>query len=240
MDRIDLRIFAKDLRADPATILDIVRGVIQAYQTMYGGRPFVLDNRCPEAIRLFWHGPEQIGPLTYSPLTIVISVAKTVERFPLLSFIWGLPVLSLPALIREYQWLSSDIEEYGTRKLLKSTVSALTEILTNFEDTNLPDPNLAALQQGRAHHMMLSSSERANGPAPDYPPSYYPAESFQITLTSNKVEMRVLLSGGPAGQSKPLLDILVINQGHGGVARFAGWTAAELRANVVEPSSIPA
>ena len=69
---------------------------------------------------------EPFGP--YQPLVIEI-VAKRVRVRPLISFIWGFPVLSLRDLILEYRTRAAHVVEFAMRGMLRRTARSLTDML---------------------------------------------------------------------------------------------------------------
>jgi hypothetical protein len=88
-----------------------------------------------EQIRLYWPSKVTISGQEYTPLAIRLSLVRG-GPWPQLAFIWGLPVLSLRDLIREYDRRSAAVEEFGAKQGLRKTSTLLKEMLTEFD--NLP------------------------------------------------------------------------------------------------------
>jgi hypothetical protein len=88
-----------------------------------------------EQIFLYWPKKVTINSQEYTPLAIRISFVRG-GQWPQLAFIWGLPVLSLRDLIREYDRRSAAVEEFGAKQGLRKTSTLLKAMLTEFD--NLP------------------------------------------------------------------------------------------------------
>jgi hypothetical protein len=230
-----LKLYAKNPAADPAIVLELVSPIVTRYVTGHAST-FTLVAP-PGALLMYWTAQPSLPPLApYSPLAISISVARTVEGWPLLSFIWGNPVLGLRDLVREYQRRCAATEEFGTRAVLRATAAAVTEILTRAENPEPPNPAVVEMGQAAAHHLMISSQDYVNGPGADYPPSYYPANGYRIVMTANRPQLRAALTLPPSNADRTL-DLLVINQGHGDWGLFSDdrWTAADITTYLVAP-----
>lgn len=227
--------------ADPATILELVSPIIAECLQPNADRFNVIQDPDANAILIYWAEPQPIEPfmkepLAYAPLAIEISVIPPPAR-PLLSYVWGLGTLSLRDLVREYRRDAARIEEYGRRSRLRRTADTLVEIMTRAANPEPRNPALAAMRRGIGHHLMISSASLAVGPGGAYPASYYPDMAFEVLLTDNRPALRAALTlpampDPPADRS---LDLLVINQGHGGIGAFDHWSADDLRTYLVEP-----
>jgi hypothetical protein len=83
---------------------------------------------------------------------------------------------------------------------------------------------------------MISSDSLAIGPDGAYPAEYYPDRAFEVLLTDNREALRRELTLPPPepGVDRSL-DLLVINQGHGGIGSFDYWSADDLSRCLVAP-----
>lgn len=209
---------------------------------------------------LMWPTEEDFGDdFTYKPLIMEITVVK--GKWPKLDFIWGFPVLSLPELIADYIHRAANAGEYETKIRLRSTVTNLQDLLTRYEPPkfdrvsetqvvvqplggNAPvdphpgisDATFAALENATASYLMVSWHGRANGGAVDYPDSYPEDEQHLITVTD------MVTAGQSIGTLVPqvathVLELLVVNQGHGGVGHLFDGTidAQSVTDNLVRP-----
>jgi hypothetical protein len=221
--------------ASPQTMLELVSPLVDGWLQSNPGTFTAVADPQANAIRLYWSQPATIGTMTYAPLAIEI-VALPPPKRPLLSYIWGLATLGLRDLVIEYRQDAAAIEEFGRRRRLKESAAALTEIMTRAANPEPPNPALVALQHGTGHHLMISSAARAIGPDADYPASYYLPDfmAYQVTITPNQAAARNALTLG-ATQLDRVVDLLVLNQDHGGIGRFAQWNEAEIRSALVEP-----
>ncbi|HLT34643.1 MAG TPA: hypothetical protein VK034_00125, partial [Enhygromyxa sp.] len=70
----------------------------------------------------------------YKPMAIKIAVEPVVEGWPQLAFVRGLPVLGLRALIWAYKRRTGHIEETFTHRALRTSIEAMVDILTRFEN----------------------------------------------------------------------------------------------------------
>lgn len=171
--------------ADPAVMLEMVSPIVD--QCLGGGQllppiaPYVADGAQgnftrsddpqDHAIRLYW--PEMtIAPFTYTPLAVEI-VAEADPARPLLSWIWGLPMLGLPDLIRQYRRSAAETEEYGRRSRTRDTAASLADMMTSAANPEPPNPAIAALRDYRCSHLMISSASNAAARSAAYPRSYY-------------------------------------------------------------------
>ncbi len=160
--------------------------------------------------------------------------------WPLLSFIWAYPVLSLRDLILDYRRRAAAIMEFGVRTRLRETAAALSDLLMRAEN---PEPKPRDING----HLMISSQAMVFGPEADYPPAYFQTDNaIRIVLGSNREAVRnAILNRAPELPRPPLarrtpdLDLLVINQDRGGIegggGQFNGWSAQNLADNVVAP-----
>lgn len=167
----------------------------------------------PTVLRIRWRQEKSIPPFTYRPLAIEIVLHAGPER-PLLAYVWGMPVLSLPDLIREYRQSAAAIDEFGRRSRLRATADALVEILTRAADPEPPNTALAMLASGRAHsklmlaaawpeaapdpgrYLMISGAGNAVARRGTYPRVYHhPRDAaFEVTLTDNRPALRAQLT----------------------------------------------
>jgi hypothetical protein len=248
---VSLGLYLADAGANPAEAIALVAGAVGTYLATHPDT-FTLtrDDEAP-ALRLYWKGAEGIAPFDYAPLAVEIVVGP-VPRRPLLSYIWGLPVLSLRDLIFEYRREAAAIDEFGRRTRLRDTAAALTEILTGAVGPRIANPHLLRLGEGRdrtavaaagpvaaapagpGHYLMIASGSQQVARAGPYPASYRPDAAFEVTLTPNRPALREALTLG-SGAADRTLDLLVVNHGEGGLGRFAGWNAADLRTYLVDP-----
>jgi hypothetical protein len=84
------------------------------------------------SLLLYWRNPVTLGEFTYKPLVIKVSVQEQ-KVLPQLAFIKGLPVLDLRFLATEYRRRAAEIDEPGVRAVLKSSTTAVSEILSCFD-----------------------------------------------------------------------------------------------------------
>lgn len=223
--------------ADPAAILALVQPLVAdcLVNTMLD----LTSVTTAHAIRIYWADNQTIGDFTYQPLAIEIAVHLLPAR-PLLSYIWGMALLSLRDLVGEYRAEAARIEEFGRRAVLRKTAGALTEMLTQAANPEPVNPAIAALRKGDCHHLMISSAKNAVGRGAGYPRSYYqpygrqPYMAFQVTMTDNRPALATTLTLGAAPVDRTL-DLLVLNQGHGDMNDFAGWSSSDLRTYLVKP-----
>ena len=122
--------------------------------------------------RILYWGEMTIAPFTYTPLAVEI-VAEPEPTRPLLSWIWGLPMLGLPDLIRQYRGIAAETEEFGRRSRARDTAGALADIMTSAANPEPPNPAIAALRDYRCSHLMISSASNAAARSAAYPRSYY-------------------------------------------------------------------
>jgi hypothetical protein len=127
---VSIGLYFEGAHIDAATAMELVAPLVRNYIAAQPAPAlFYLDETMAGTLRIFWADPQRIEPFgAYHPLAIEI-VAKRVRERPLLSFIWGLPVLGLRDLIVEYQTRAAHIVEYSRRKELRNTAAALTEML---------------------------------------------------------------------------------------------------------------
>ncbi len=126
---VTIGIYFEGAQINAATAIELVAQLVRDYIAQQPAPLFYLDETVPGTLRIFWADPQTIEPFgPYHPLAIEI-VAKRVRERPLLSFIWGLPVLGLRDLIVEYQTRAAHIVEYTRRRELRATAAALTEML---------------------------------------------------------------------------------------------------------------
>ncbi|MCK6442927.1 hypothetical protein [Elstera cyanobacteriorum] len=233
---LSTRLFASTPNASRETLIELVQPVVQAYVAQHAG--VMVLNAEPQAgvLRVFWATPVPLGQLTYAPLVFDLTVAEPPDGWPQLSYIWGLPVLALRDLVKSYQRHTARIEEYGRRRSLRATTRAMMEIYTRANNPEPANPVLLALTDGQAPYLKLSSIQRNGGPPGDFPPSYFPAQAFGLTLTQTPGTLaHDLALPPPAAGVDRTLGLLVLNQGAGGWGTFATWTAQNLRDALVAP-----
>lgn len=245
---LSIGIYAENPNTDPTVVFDLIAPIVQSclLDPTFAGLFTAKFDLNKAYIRLFWTAPDtqltfgapgaSAIEADYAALAIEFVFGRKAAR-PLLSYIWGLPTLGLRDLIAEYRGETAEIEEYGRRLRLRETNDALIEIATRAILPQVENPAIAALRSGLAHHLMISSDSLAIGPGGDYPASYHAANmALKVMLTDNRPALRKALTLPPAA---PLvdrsLDLLVINQGHGGIGNFANWTSDQLRQNLVKP-----
>jgi hypothetical protein len=126
---VSIGLYFEGAHIDAATAMELVAPLVRNYIAAQLVPLFYLDETVAGTLRIFWADPKRIEPFgPYHPLAIEI-VARRVRERPLLSFIWGLPVLGLRDLIVEYQTRAAHIVEYSRRTELRRTAAALTEML---------------------------------------------------------------------------------------------------------------
>jgi len=126
---VTIGIYFEGAHINAPTAIELVAQLVRDYIAQQPAPLFYLDETVPGTLRIFWADPQTIEPFgPYHPLAIEI-IAKRVRERPLLSFIWGLPVLGLRDLIVEYQTRAAHIVEYTRRRELRATAAALTEML---------------------------------------------------------------------------------------------------------------
>jgi len=127
--KITIGLYYTDRAIDPAVAIELVKPLLAGFVAPQPGALFEMDDSHPGKLLLFQADPETIEPFgPYQPLVIEI-VAKRVRVRPLISFIWGLPVLSLRDLIIEYQTRAAHVVEFAMRGVLRKTARALTDML---------------------------------------------------------------------------------------------------------------
>jgi len=245
---ISIGVYSSNPHADPATMFEMLEGAVAHClgHVQFAGLFHLSADPAQQVIRLFWNqaqlslnfkpaGEEEFSE-DYAGLAIEFVVLPPPAR-PLMSYIWGLPVLGLRDLIGEYRSETAEIEEYGRRFRLRQTSEALAEIATRAIDPVINNPATAALRDGTGHHLMISSNSQAVGRVGEYPHSYGDANmDLKLVLTDNRAALRKALTLPPPGPGVDRsLDLLVINQGHGGIGRFERWTSEDLRNNLVRP-----
>jgi hypothetical protein len=251
---VSIGLYLGTLDADPAEALTLVTEAVATYMAKFPDYfSLVLDNE-RHTLRLYWKDADTIAPFRYTPLAVDIVVDPTPQR-PLLAYVWGMPVLGLRDLIREYQEQAAAIDEFGRRSELRRTTAALTAILTGAVEPRIALPALLPLGEDRyrgsasvgiraaevgasaagpGRYLMIGSANQEVARIGAYPPSYDPDAAFQVTLTENRPALREALTLG-AGPADRTLDLLVVNQGEGGIGRFAGWMADDLREYLADP-----
>jgi hypothetical protein len=227
-------LYSPNPEADPAVMLSLLEEPLAQYVALNPGTFTLEEQATPGSpIRLYWAQPHAFENGAYAPLAIEI-VAEPPPQRPLLSFVWGNPLLSLRGLIAQYRHWAADTTEYGRRKVLRRTAADLVEMLTSAENPEPLNPALVALRRDGCHHLMIGSDSNAVGESGLYPGSYYPDMAYEVTLTANREALlRQLTIGGPP--MPRTLDLLVINRGSGVRGGFAGWDSHDLTQYLVEP-----
>jgi hypothetical protein len=241
---LSIGIYISNPDADPLSVFDLVAPIVDNCLMQPGvvGQFECTSDPGKRFIRLFWSQADTVirfgggAQASYAALAIELVIVPPPAR-PLLSYVWGLPTLGLRDMIGEYRSMTAEIEEYGRRQRLRETCDALIEIATRAASPERNNPTITAMRQGTGHHLMISSDSLAIGGGADYPPSFHQSNlALKLLLTGNRSALRRALTMTPA---EPLvdrsLDLLVINQGHGGIGLFADWTSDELRDNIVRP-----
>jgi len=127
--KITIGLYCTDRATDPATAIELVKPLLAPFVDPQPGALFQMDDSHPGRLLLFAANVEIIEPFgPYEPLVIEI-VAKRVRVRPLISFIWGFPVLSLRDLILEYQTRAAHVVEFAMRGMLRRTARSLTDML---------------------------------------------------------------------------------------------------------------
>ena len=127
--KITIGLYYTDRAIDPAVAIELVKPLLAGFVAPQPGALFEMDDSHLGKLLLFAANLEIIEPFgPYQPLVIEI-VAKRVRVRPLISFIWGLPVLSLRDLIIEYQTRAAHVVEFAMRGVLRKTARALADML---------------------------------------------------------------------------------------------------------------
>ncbi|MBU2033509.1 MAG: hypothetical protein KKH37_07055, partial [Alphaproteobacteria bacterium] len=127
--KVTVGLYYTDRATDPATAIELVKPLLAPFVDPQPGALFQMDDSHPGRLLLFAANVEIIEPFgPYQPLVIEI-VAKRVRVRPLISFIWGFPVLSLRDLIIEYQTRAAHVVEFAMRGVLRRTARSLTDML---------------------------------------------------------------------------------------------------------------
>lgn len=235
MTYLSLGIYCALPGTDPATVLEVVQTAVQDCVAASGGvlqlGPGPLP---PGVVRIFWSEPMTVAPLAaYNAMAIEIIVHAEPPQRPLLSYVWGLAMLSLRDLIIGYQRRAAGIDEFGTRGRLTATIAALGEMLMQAANVEPPNLALAALARNDCHHLMISSWDNAVARSGDYPPNYLLGRAYLLTLTDNRPGFADNFHFDAVANRN--LDLLVVNQGHGDIENFAHWPADDLSTYVVQP-----
>ena len=158
---VDVKLFCHpDPRRDidRATVLEaLVRPLVEEYAATKKP-PFEFQFH-PDRIDVVWKDEVTIREVTYRPLVARIRVVK--EGWPLLAYVWGLPVLSLPDLIREYFSRASLHQDFLAEKRLKRTAALLTSLLTYFEANDAVDPDAVVVDPTDEVERVLGEIARA-------------------------------------------------------------------------------
>lgn len=196
---MSLGIYCARANTDAPTVLELVQPVIQQCLAETAGTLGFDDDHPapPNTVRVLWSEEMTFAPLgPYRPLAVEIGVHADPPRRPLLTYIWGVPVLSLRDLILGYQEHAAEIDEFGMRTRLTRTIAALSEMLMQAADVRPPDLTIQALSRDACHHLMISSTNYAVARDGEYPSSYQPDRAFQLMLTANKEAFAAQFSAG--------------------------------------------
>ena len=158
---VDLKLFCHpDPRRaiDPATVLEaLVRPLVEEYAATKNP-PFAFQFH-PDRIDVVWKDEVKIRDVSYRPMVARIRVVK--EGWPLLAYVWGLPVLSLADLIREYFSRASLHQDFLAEKRLKQTAALLTSLLTYFEANDAIDPDAVVVDPSNDVDKVLTEIAQA-------------------------------------------------------------------------------
>ncbi|WP_197711194.1 hypothetical protein [Azospirillum brasilense] len=188
-------------------------------------------------LAIVWNAETELAPFRYRPVAATVSVTAAAQGGPPPSLVNGLPVAALSETIRSVRQSVARTDDYAVHSRLAGTLNALTAASLRDGAPEGADPSVTALRQGRCRHLMLSSAELAQGAAADYPRSYYPDDAFRIVLGANPVEVGHWLSLPIGKAADRTLDLLVVNQGSGGIDRLSPgpWTVEAMVRNIVAP-----
>jgi hypothetical protein len=258
VDVVDITVFSKIADVTTKVIDMFLRPLVDTYVSQVDTPNFEIKADPAGNLHLFWPEEQDFGDgFKYKPRAIRIMAELNTARWPNLAFVWGYPVVSLRDLIREYDREAARLDEFGAQQRLKKTSAALVEILTKYENTvsdtapvdgvlpvlagtppALPPASAitpAAITDGTCHYLMISSDQGANGGAGAYPNTVAVAEQFLIRMGTDSGAWKLPAIKAPGPGVDRTLDLLVVNQGHGDVERFGNFSAADLKAKLVDP-----
>ncbi len=87
-----------------------------------------------QSVLVYWKDKVTIGTFSYAPLVMKVRVAEqTGNLLPVLSSIDGMPVLDLRYVAADYLRKTSKIDEPGSRRILASATTAVSEMLSTFD-----------------------------------------------------------------------------------------------------------
>lgn len=256
MSVLDVTVFCQKEGVRPHEVARMMRPWIDAYLRQPKTPKYEVVVGPMGGLHLFWPQVVDFGEgFRYKPRVIRFTVETNAARWPNLGFVWGYPVVSLRDLIREYDRRAAHFDEFGTQQRLKKTSAALVEILTNYESKTadapmpqvalptlasappaLPPPapaTLKAIADGNCHYLLISSAQGANSRAGSYPDTYAAGEQFLIRVPTAAGTWKVAIPAG-AGADR-VLNLLVVNQGHGDIGTFGNFSAAEIKSKIVDP-----
>lgn len=190
-----------------------------------------------ERLAIVWNAETELAPFRYRPVAATLSVAHAAQGATPPSLVNGLPVTALSEAIRLVREDMAQTDDCAVHSRLTATLNALTAAGLRDGAPEDADPSVDALRQGRCRHLMLSSAELAQGTAADYPRSYYPDGTVRIVLGANPATVANQLSLPSGTTANRTLDLLVVNQGSGGIDRLSPgpWTTDAMVHSVVEP-----
>lgn len=140
VEMVDVKVFClprSDRQLDPGTVLSaMIRPLLEEYADKKP--PFTFEYH-QEHVDVVWKEPVHIGGFEYKPMVARISVVQ--KGWPLLSYVWGLPVLSLPDLVREYFTRASGSIDFLAERRLNRSAALLASVLTYFEANDAVDPD---------------------------------------------------------------------------------------------------
>lgn len=138
---VEIKVFCfpwRDRRILPA---EVMAALIRPLPDEYAAKrrlPFSFVHH-PGQVDVLWNQPVTMGEFSYAPLVARISVVT--QGWPLLSHVSGLPVLSLPDLVREYFTRASEGVDNLAARRLRDSAGLLPLMLTYFEANDAIDPD---------------------------------------------------------------------------------------------------
>ena len=197
---------------------------------------FALD-RGDRGLTIAWNAEADLAPFRYRPTVATVSTTPAAQGAPYPSLVDGLPVTALSETIRSLSESVAQTDDCAVHSRLTATLNALIDAGLRDDAPEAAAPWVEALREGRCRHLMLSSAELAQGAAAEYPRSYYPDLSARITLGANPLEVAQQLSRLTKDATGRTLDLLVVNQGSGGIDCLSPgpWTVEAMALCIVEP-----
>lgn len=219
----------------PNEILTAAAALIEDWLIGHPGG-FALD-RGGRGLTIAWNAETDLAPFRYRPTVATVSATPAAQGGPLPSLVDGLPVAALSETIRSVSESVARTDDCAVHSRLTATLNALIDAGLRDDAPEAAAPWVEALRQGRCRHLMLSSAELAQGTAAEYPRSYYPDLAARITLGANPLEVAQQLWRLTEGATGRTLDLLVVNQGSGGIDRLSPgpWTVEAMVRCIVVP-----